>query len=180
MDPQPGTSWSYANNLRMATMFLGLSMISTGLGVLLILSFGSAAAEAASTFLILGTFVVVFAVLVFVPRLIRRGASSFSLYANTPLEEAERAVRDALSGTGANVHVEVVKSKSRNPSRIVFVDGRGPRFRIQSSRSPQGSNPGGPWTEVIQSGVDGEGNDSARELRERVSAKLQGPQPPSG
>ena len=179
MDAEGGLSWTYANNLRVATMFLGLSMVSLGIGVLLVLSYGADATDAALTFLTIGIFLAVFAVLVFLPRLVRRGAISFSLYADRPLDEAERVVREALSQDGATVRVEVVRSRSDRPPRIVVADGMAPRFRIESSRSPEAPADARSWTEVIQSGMADEEDEEARRLRDRVAARLHGERPPT-
>lgn len=180
MDAGTHGSWTYANNLRIATMFLGVAMVSLGGGVLLVLAYGVEASEGALTFLVIGIFLAVFAVLVFLPRIIRRGAISYSLVADRPIEETAAAVRDALSQDGAPARLEVLPSRSDRPPRIVLVEGVAPRFRIEPTRPPGSPREGRSWTEVIQSGLADEEDEEARRIRERVAARLQGGRPPTG
>jgi len=172
-------TWTYANNLRIATMFLGLAMVSLGVGVLLVVAYGVEAAEGALTFLVLGIFLAVFAVLVFLPRIVRRGAISYSLIADRPIEETAAAVREALSQDGATARVEILRSRSDRSPRVVVMDGTAPKFRIEPTRPPESPREGRSWTEVIQSGLADERDEEARRLRERVAARLLGERPPT-
>lgn len=143
-------TWAYADNARMSAFFLGLAMLLVGLGILSAFLLGREGAVAASGFLTLGIFVLVFAVLVFLPRLARRGAVSFSVYSRGSIDDAERAVRAAIEASGLTARVTQVPSRSKSPPRIVTADGFPARFRIEVTRHPARSG-AGTWTEIIES-----------------------------
>ena len=111
MEPEPGrpNEWTYANNARIALFFLGLSIFLIGLGFLAVIAFGTDAALASASVLILAIFLLVFSVLVFLPRLAKRGAVSFSVYSRRSMDEAERAVRAAIEAEGRTADVRRVR-----------------------------------------------------------------------
>lgn len=173
-----GPAWSYANNWRIVVAFLGLTMVFLGVGLLAVLAFGNDAGLAGVTLLTLATFLLVFAMLVFLPRLARRGSVSFSLRSRRSPTDAERAVREAIEESGGAPHVEILKSRSETPPRIVTAEGIPSRFRIVATRVRAGRTDGSEWTEIIQS-VTPTDEDEARALRERIAARLTGRVPPN-
>jgi hypothetical protein len=146
-DPKAG--WAYANNARIAVVFLSLAIVLLVLGILAVLAFGADAAFASSALLTLAIFLLVFSLLVFLPRVATRGAVSFSLYSRRSMDEAEQAVRTALEALGRTARVERVRTRSRTPPRIVTADGLAARIRIEPSRRPVPANPAS-WTEIIE------------------------------
>lgn len=142
--------WAYANNARITTVFLGFAMLLFGLGVLAVVAFGPEAAVAGAGLLTIGVFLLVFSVLVFLPRLAKRGPMSFSMYSRRSMDDAEQAIRAAIEAAGRTARVERVRSRSRTPARVVTADGIPARFRIEISRHPSATGPG-EWTEIIES-----------------------------
>ena len=169
--------WDYANNWRIVAAFLGLTMVFLGVGLLAVLAFGNDAGLAGVALLTIATFLLVFSVLVFLPRLARRGSLSFSFYSRRSVEDAERAVREAIEESGRAPHVEIVKSRSETPPRIVTAEGIPARFRIEPSRVRQRTDDREEWTEIIQSITPTE-EAEARALRERITARLARGSPP--
>lgn len=146
----PGAEWAYANNARIAAFFFGLAILLVGLGVLAVVAFGQDAALAGAALLTLAIFVLVFSSLVFLPRLAKRGAVSFSVYSRRSMDDAEQAVRAAIEASGRTARVERVRSRSRTPPRIVTAEGVSARFRIELTRHPAASG-SGEATEIIES-----------------------------
>lgn len=107
-----GTEWAYANNGRAATVFLSVAIVLLVIGLLAVATLGSDAGFAGAASLTIATFLLVFSVLVFLPRLARRGAASFSVYSRRSMDEAERAVREAIEASGRTARVELAKSRS--------------------------------------------------------------------
>ncbi|HEX9341129.1 MAG TPA: hypothetical protein VF992_08180 [Thermoplasmata archaeon] len=169
--PETADGWSYANNWRIAAFFLGLAMILLGIGSLAVFAFGDDAGMAGLSLLAIATYLLVFSVLVFVPRIARRGSVSFSLFSRRSVEDAEKAVVGAIEAVGRAPRVEMARSRSNHPPRVVTADGIVTRFRIEISRAGPGSVDGGVWTEIVQS-VASTDADAARTLRERVNEQL--------
>lgn len=143
--------WAYANNARMAVFFLGLAILLIAVGFLSVMAFGPDAALAGGAFLALAVFLLVFSVLVFLPRLMQRGAVSFSVYSRRSIDEAVSAVREVVEASGRTSRVERPRSRSRSPPRIVIVEGFPARFRIEATRHAASSSGSGEWTEIIES-----------------------------
>lgn len=139
----------YANNVRIAAMFLSLVIGLLVLGMLLVAAFRSEAAVASSAILAIAVFIHVFSLLVFLPRVATRGAASFSLYSRRSLDEAEQAVRAALEALGRTARVERVRTRFQTPSRVVTAEGFPVRVRIEVSRPAAPTEPG-EWTEIIE------------------------------
>ena len=156
--------WAYANNARITAFFLALAILLIGLGVLAVIAFGPDAALAGAALLTLAIFLLVFSSLVFLPRLAKRGAVSFSVYSRRSMDDAETAVRAAIEASGRTVRVERVRSRSRTPPRIVTADGVPARFRIELTRHPAATG-AGEWTEIIESS---RGRNEAEALALRV------------
>jgi len=165
MESRPA-DWAYANNARIASFFLGLAMLLLGLGVLAVAAFGQDAAVAGAGLLTIAVFLLVFSVLVFVPRLARRGAVSFSVYSRRSMDDAEQAIRAAIEASGRTARVERVRSRSRTPPRIVTAEGIPAKFRIEITRHPSASGPG-EWTEIIESFPERD-EAAARALRMKI------------
>ena len=72
------TEWAYSNDGRIAFAFLALAIVLLAIGVLAVTVVGSDAANGGVALLAIATFLLVFSVLVFLPRLARRGAASLS------------------------------------------------------------------------------------------------------
>lgn len=174
-----GMEWVYANNARLAVAFLGLAVFLLGIGVLVVLSFGNEASLAGATLLTVAVFLLVFSVLVFLPRVARRGAVSFSAYSNRSMDEAELAIRQALEASGHTARVEVLRSRIREPPRIVLADGVSARFRIETTRHPAGGATDEEWTEIIES-FPSRDETEARSLRDRITERLAGARPADG
>jgi uncharacterized protein (DUF58 family) len=164
------TDWTYANNARITAFFLGLAILLISIGVLAVLAFGPDAALAGGALLALAVFLLVFSVLVFLPRLAQRGAVSFSVYSRRSMDEAEGAVRAAIEASGRTAHVERVRSKRRSPPRIVRVEGVPARFRIEVSRHAVAPE-AGEWTEIIES-FPGQEEAEAHALRAKIAERL--------
>jgi len=146
----PSPEWTYANNARIAAFFLGFAILLIGLGILAVVAFGKEATLAGAVLLTLAIFLLVFSSLIFLPRLVRRGAVSFSVYSRHSMDDAEQAVRAAIEASGRTARVERVRSRFRTPPRIVTAEGVSARFRIELTRHPAASGPG-EATEIIES-----------------------------
>ena len=158
--------WAYANHARMAVLFLALASALLGLGIAAVAAFGTNAALAGTIVLILAIFILAFTLLVFVSRVAKHGAVSFSILSRRSIDDAEAAVRSALEADGRTAEVRVVRSRSRTPARIVSADGVSARFRIEVTRHAATVEPG-TWTEIIEVFPKGE-RPEARALRAKI------------
>src|SRR3989442_10042739 len=82
-----GSEWAYANNGRIAAEFLGFAILLLGIGLIAVIAFGADAVNAGVALLAIATFLLVFSVLVFLPRLARRGGAELRLpspHSHTP------------------------------------------------------------------------------------------------
>src|SRR2546422_11745281 len=91
-----GSEWAYANNGRIAAEFLGLAILLLGIGLIAVIALAAAAVNAGVALPAIATFLLVFSVLVFLPRLARRGSLSFSLSSPPSIDARERAGREEL------------------------------------------------------------------------------------
>src|SRR3989442_13763934 len=121
----------------------------------------------------------VFALLFLVLRPGRRGPASFSFYSRRSLDEAVKAVREAIEASGRTPRVDIVKSRSERPPRIVTAEGIQARFRIEVTRHPAGAGGGLEWTEIVESSASRDGAE-AQALRKKVMERLVGGAPPDG
>ncbi len=167
----PADGWSYANNWHIVVFFLALAMMLLGIGSLAVVAFGDAAGMAGLSLLAIASFLLVFSVLVFLPRLVRRGSVSFSLFSHRSMADAQRAVEEAIEGLGRAPRVLNIRSRSNHPPRLVTADGIVTRFRIEASRVGPGPVEGGIWTEIVQT-LAATDADGARVLRERITERL--------
>lgn len=173
------TEWAYSNDGRIAFVFLALAIVLLAIGLLAVTAFGSDAASGGVALLAIATFLLVFSVLVFLPRLARRGAASYSVYSRRSLDEAVKAVREAIEASGRTPRVDIVKSRSDHPPRIVTAEGIPTRFRIEVTRHPAGGEGGLEWTEIVESSPSRDGGE-AQALRKKVTERLAGGSPPDG
>jgi len=171
--------WTYSNDGRIAFVFLAFAIGLLALGVLAVSALGSDAVNGGVALLAVAMFLLVFAVLVFLPRLARRGAASFSVYSRRSVDEAVKAVREAIEASGKTARVDVVKSRSDHPPRIITADGIPSRFRIEVTRHPAGAEGGLEWTEIVESSASMDGEE-AQALRKGVTERLAGRAPPDG
>src|SRR2546425_1087860 len=86
---------------------------------------------------------------------------------------------EAIEASGRTPRVDIVKSRSERPPRIVTADGIQARFRIEVTRHAAGSEGGLEWTEIVESSASRDGAE-AQALRKKVMERLAGGSPPDG
>lgn len=154
-------------------------MILLGIGLLGVAQVGADAAFGAGVLLGIAVFLLVFVLLLLVPRLRRDGMFSFRLVVPASVDEVEAALREALGAAGRTVRVEVVRSRAPNPPRLVITEGVPARFLLGAlSRRESGDRL--ETTEVVQIGIRDAGDEGARQLRDLVSGALAPGSGPSG
>src|SRR5205809_215441 len=126
---------------------------------------------AAGALLALAIFLLVFSVLVFVPRLVQRGAVSFSVYSRRSIDEAEHAVRAVIEASGRTARVERPRSRARSPPRIVIAEEIPARFRLEVTRHAATTSDSGEWTEIIES-LPNRQLEEAQALRVKIAERL--------
>src|SRR3989441_1015945 len=171
--------WTYSSDGRIAFVFLAFAIVLLALGLLAVTAFGSDAANAGAAWLGIAISPLVLPPLVSPPPLARRGAASFSVYPRRSVDEAVMAVREAIEASGKTAQVDVVKSRSDHPPRIITAEGIPSRFRIEVTRHPAGAEGGLEWTEIVESSASRDGEE-AQALRRRVTELLAGGAPPAG
>ncbi len=167
-----GTGWSYSNNFRVLTAFLGVPMVLLGLGLVLVAFFGKDATDGATMLLGLAVFVTMFALLLVFPRLLRRGVWNYGRIVDRPMDVVEAVVRGALEGTGRPVRTEEIVSRSKRRLRIVRVEGLSTHFMLESFSGPARETEGEARTEIVQVGISGEVDPGAKALRDLVESRL--------
>src|SRR5207245_9136301 len=93
--------WTYSNDGRIAFVFLAFAIVLLALGLLAVTAFGSDAANGGVALLATAMFLLVFAILVFLPRLARRGPARFSGYSPRSVPAPGQAARGAIAVSGA-------------------------------------------------------------------------------
>src|SRR3989454_3532795 len=146
-----GSEWAYANNGRIAAEFLGLAILLLGIGLIAVIAFGADAVNAGVALLAIATFLLVFSVLVFLPRLARRGSLSFSVYSRRSIDDAEKAAREVLEEAGRAPRVAQGKSPSNHPPPILTAQGNPAPVPIEGTRPPATADGGPEWTEIVES-----------------------------
>ncbi len=166
-------AWAYADNGRILLAFLGTSITLLLIGILTVFAGGREAAVGAGVLLSIATFLLVFAITLFLPRLARRGERSFRLVVDSSIEEVSHAVRAALESVGRMARIDILPSRSNRPPRMVTGDGLPCRFRLEAISLREAGASGVEKTEVIQVGSVG-GSGAARELRDLLASRLLG------
>ncbi len=174
-DPPAPPSWTYVNDARLVMRFLGLAMLILGAGLLITLAYGPDENATVDVFLGAGVFVLIFSVLLFLPRLRSRGPMSYSLLIGHGMDDVEAAVKGAVEESGRTARIEVVPVRLRVPPRNVFVEGVPWRITLRNAAYREQRGDDRRWTEVVQSGFENEGDEVARELRERILSRLTTP-----
>lgn len=164
--------WVYADNWRILVGFLGAAIVVLGIGVLAVSLGGAAVAVDAGVLLSVGVFLAVFATILLVPRLVRRGVRSFRLYVDRTIEEVEREIQGALEASGYLVTIDTVPSRSPRPPRVLLAEGAPWRIRLEAVSRREVGDATIDRTEVIQIGVDAEDDADAKSVRELVGARL--------
>lgn len=165
-------SWMYVNDLRILTMLLGGACVVLGLGLVLFEAYGLEHEDTVDVLLGTGVFLMLFCVLLFLPRLRSRGPRSFSLLVERPMDDVQEAVTAAAAEMGRDVRVEVARGRSARPPRHVFVDGVAWKFTLRAAPYREQAREGTRWTELVQTGFEKMGDEAARDLRERVLGRL--------
>ncbi len=168
-------AWLYVNDLRLVSRFLGAAMLVLGIGLLVTLTYGPAENDTVDVLLGTGVFILVFSVLLFLPRIRSRGGMSYSLVVDRGLDDVEAAVTGALEETGRTARVEVVPVRLRTPPRDVFIEGLAWKLSLRNAPYREQRGDDTRWTEIVQSGLVQEEDEVARQLRERILSRLTTP-----
>jgi uncharacterized membrane protein YkgB len=86
---QPSVSWMYVNDLRLVSRFLGAAMVVLGIGVLVAFAYGPDQNDTVDVLLGTGVFILIFSVLLFLPRIRTRGAMSYTLVVGHGLDDVQ-------------------------------------------------------------------------------------------
>ncbi len=178
--PRAPPSWMYVNDARLVMRLLGFAMVVLGVGVLLTLAYGPDVNDTVDVLLGAGVFILIFSVLIFLPRLRSRGPMSYSLVIGHGMDDVEVAVKGAVEESGRAARVEVVPARLRMPPRLVLIDGVPWRLALRNAAYREQRGDDTRWTEIVQTGLDNEKDEVARELRERILSRLTTPIPAKG
>ena len=165
-------AWMFVNEVRLMAIVLGAAMVVLGMGLLLYLVGSPDQMETVDVFLGVGVFFLLFALLLFVPRLRSRGAMSYSLLVEYALDEVETAVTSAIEETGRKARVTAVKSRAARPPRDVVIEGVPWTLTLRAAPYRERKEDGTQWTEIVQKGLPQEGDEVALELRSRILSRL--------
>ena len=166
-------SWTYSNDLRITTAFLGVAMVLFGADAAIVVAYGTDMASEADALLGIGVFLLVFTVLLFVPRLRSRGPKSYSLVVELSMDEAEIAVKEAAEARGQKVDVAIKESRSARPPRTLTVEGLPMRILLKAAPYREHGRGSPPWTEIVASGDGVERDATSRDLRDRIVSRVQ-------
>ncbi|MGQ0797615.1 MAG: hypothetical protein ACT4OI_07125 [Methanobacteriota archaeon] len=169
--PEAGR-WDYADNVRILIGFLAGAVAVEFLGVGSVLAMGGDGALFAGVLLSLATFLLVFAALLLVPRLLRRRGRSFRLLAVQPMDHVEKEVRSVLGEDGREVRIRVLRTRRREGARIVSAPGLAWWLRLEPVSARVGGKGPGYRTEVVQVGSRVDRDEAAAAARERIAARL--------
>ncbi len=172
---RPSVSWIYVNDLRLVSRFLGAAMLVLGIGMLITLAYGPDQNDTVDVLLGTGVFLLIFSVLLFLPRIRTRGAMSYSLVVGHGLDDVEEAVKGAVADCGHAARVEVVPVRLRVPPRDVFIEGFPWRLSLRNAPYREQRGDTTRWTEIVQAGLENEEDEVARRLRERILSRLTTP-----
>ncbi len=172
---RPTVAWIYINDLRLVSRFLGAAMVVLGVGLLVAVFYGPAENDTVDVLLGTGVFILIFSVLLFLPRIRARGAMSYSLVVGHGLDDVEEAVRGAVVDCGRTARVETVPVRLRVPPREVLIEGLSWRLSLRNAPYREERGEATRWTEIVQAGLDNEEDEVARQLRERILSRLTTP-----
>ena len=165
--------WDFADNVRILVGFLGASVGIELLGVGSLATMGPDGALFAVTLLALATFLLTFAAILLLPRLLRRRGRSFRLLAVQPIERVDATVRSVLEDRGHAVAVRVLSSRRRRErARIVSAEGLAWWLRLEPVSRRSGGEGPTYRTEVVQVGARVDRDEAAAAVRERIAARL--------
>lgn len=165
-------SWIYVNDLRLVSRFLGTAIVVLGVGMLVAYAYGPDQNATVDVLLGTGVFILIFSVLLFVPRIRTRGGMSYSLLIGHDLDDVEAAVRGALEASGHTARVEIAPVRLRVPPRDVFIEGVPWRLTLRNATYREQRGDPTRWTEIVLTGLENEEDEVARELRERILSRL--------
>jgi hypothetical protein len=167
-------SWSYANDARILRLFLGGTLVVLGIVAAIVASSPTdpETAAVADVLLAMAIFLLIFGILVFVPRVLSRGSMSYSLHVERSLDDVESTVREAVEAVGRSPRVEVRDSrlKMKRPPRTVRIDGVPTRILLRAAPYRERRVEGTSWSEIVLVGLPSAGDEFALELRKRISA----------
>ncbi len=169
---RPPVSWMYVNDLRLVSRFLGAAIVILGVGMLVAYVYGPGENDTVDVLLGTGVFILIFSVLLFLPRIRARGAMSYSLVTAHGLDDVEDVVKGAVTETGRTARVEVVPVRLRVPPRDVFIEGVSWRLSLRNAPYREQRGDDRRWTEIVQAGLENEEDEVARELRDRILSRL--------
>ncbi len=172
---RPSVAWNYVNDLRLVSRFLGAAMVVLGIGMLVTLAYGPDQNDTVDVLLGTGVFLLIFSVLLFLPRIRTRGAMSYSLVVGHGLDDVEEVVKGAVADCGHSARVEVVPVRLRVPPRDVFIEGLPWRLSLRNAPYREQRGDTTRWTEIVQVGLENEEDEVARRLRERILSRLTTP-----
>src|SRR5574340_339775 len=161
-------SWMYVNEVRLVAVVLGAAMVVLGIGLLLFLVGGPDQTDTVDVLLGTGIFFILFTLLLFVPRVRSRGAMSFSLLVEQSMDDVEIAVTAAVKDGGRASRVDVLPSRFARPPRDIVIEGIAWKFTLNAAPYRESRSEGTHWTEIVQTGLQKEEDEVARDLRERV------------
>lgn len=166
-----GIPWSYANNWRALSSFLGIAMVMLGVGMLSVSAFGIAAADGATLLLGLATFLTLFSLLLLFPRLHRRGVRNYTRVVDRPMDEVADVVRGALEAAGRSVRIDALSSRMKRTARLVKVEGA-THFLLEPFAGPARSGENSQRTEIVQVSIAEESDEAAKALRDLIESRL--------
>src|SRR5512136_483245 len=105
-------SWMYVNDIRILSMLLGGACVVLGLGLLLFEAYGTEHEDTVDVLLGTGVFLLLFCLLLFLPRIRSRGPRSYSLLIERPMDVIQEAVKAAAAEMGRTVRIEIPRSRS--------------------------------------------------------------------
>ncbi len=171
-DVRAPPSWMYVNEMRLFAMVLGASIVVLGIGVLVYVVDGADQLDTVDVLLGTGVFFLLFAIMLFIPRLRSRGPLSYSVLVEYGLDEVESAVIAAVEGSGRTARVTVMRSRFPRPPREVAIEGVPWSFVLRAAPYRERRAERTQWSEIVQKGLAGAQDEVARELRERVLSRL--------
>lgn len=165
-------SWMFVNDLRILAMLLAGACVVLVLGLALFEAYGVEHEDTVDVLLGTGVFLMLFCLLLFLPRLRSRGPRSFTLLVERSMDDVQEAVKAAAQESGRVARVEVARSRFKRPPRTVHLEGVTWRFTLRAAPYRERETDGTSWTEIVQSGFENTEDEVARDLRERILVRV--------